>query len=82
MKKIILAVAVVATAAIAGWNYQQGTQSSKVITSLTLENMESIAGCEVSASTPANSGGCTTEVGSNREVCARNADGPVCSGTF
>ncbi len=42
MKKIILAVAVVATAAIAGWNYQQSQQSVE-LSDLALENVEALA---------------------------------------
>ena len=42
MKKIILSVAVVATAAIAGWNYQQSKQEVE-LSDLALENVEALA---------------------------------------
>ena len=45
MKKIILSVAVVATAAIAGWNYQQNQQSVE-LSDLALENVEALARSE------------------------------------
>ena len=46
MKKIILSVAVVATAAIAGWNYQQNQQSVE-LSDLAMENVEALATGEV-----------------------------------
>lgn len=42
MKKIILSIAVIATAAIAGWNYQQN-QESVELSDLALENVEALA---------------------------------------
>lgn len=45
MKKIILAVAVVATAAIAGWNYQQN-QDKVEMSDLTMDNIEALASNE------------------------------------
>ncbi len=42
MKKIILSVAVVATAAIAGWNYQQN-QNKVEMSDLALANVEALA---------------------------------------
>ena len=45
MKKIILSVAVVATAAIAGWNYQQN-QNKAEMSDLTLANVEALASGE------------------------------------
>ena len=46
MKKIILAIAVIATAAIAGWNYQQNKQNV-VLSDLAMENVEALAKGEV-----------------------------------
>lgn len=48
MKKSILAIAVIATAAIAGWNYQQN-QESVEMSDLTLENVEALARNEISS---------------------------------
>ena len=45
MKKIILSVAVVATAAIAGWNYQQN-QNKAEMSDLALDNVEALASGE------------------------------------
>ena len=45
MKKIILSIAVIATAAIAGWKYQQNKQSI-VLSDLALENVEALARIE------------------------------------
>lgn len=45
MKKIILSIAVIATAAIAGWNYQQN-QESVELSDLALENVEALARIE------------------------------------
>ena len=45
MKKIILSVAVVATAAIAGWNYQQN-QNKVEMSDLALANVEALAQSE------------------------------------
>lgn len=42
MKTRILAIAVIATAAIAGWNYQQNKQSVE-LSDLALENIEALA---------------------------------------
>lgn len=42
MKKIIFTVAIIATAAIAGWNYQQNKQSVE-LSDLALENVEALA---------------------------------------
>lgn len=42
MKKYILSIAVIATAAIAGWNYQQNKQSVE-LSDLALENIEALA---------------------------------------
>ena len=42
MKKIILSIAIIATAAIAGWNYQQNKQSV-MLSDLALENIEALA---------------------------------------
>lgn len=42
MKKYILGIAVIATVAIAGWNYQQN-QESVVLSDLALENIEALA---------------------------------------
>ena len=42
MKKIILSVALIATAAIAGWNYQQNKQSVE-LSDLAMENIEALA---------------------------------------
>ena len=42
MKKIILSIAIIATAAIAGWNYQQNKQNV-VLSDLALENVEALA---------------------------------------
>lgn len=46
MKKIILAVAVVATAAIAGWNYQQSQKTSFLFSDLSFENIDATAAGE------------------------------------
>lgn len=45
MKKVLLTVAVVATVAIAGWNYQQNQQSVE-LSDLALENVEALARSE------------------------------------
>lgn len=45
MKTRILAIAVIATAAIAGWNYNQN-QKSVELTDVALENVEALASCE------------------------------------
>ena len=42
MKKALYAVAVIATIAIAGWNYQQNKQSVE-LSDLALENVEALA---------------------------------------
>ena len=51
MKKIILAIAVIATAAIAGWNYQQNKQNV-VLSDLAMENVEALAKGEVIVGVP------------------------------
>lgn len=45
MKKYILSIAVIATAAIAGWNYQQ-SQNETVLSDLALANIEALASGE------------------------------------
>ena len=45
MKKYILAIAVIATAAIAGWNYQQN-QTNTELSDLALTNVEALASGE------------------------------------
>ena len=42
MKKYILSIAVVTTAVIAGWNYQQNQQRME-LSDLALENIEALA---------------------------------------
>ena len=44
-KKVMYAVACVALAAVAGWNYQQSQQESE-LSDLTLENIEALASGE------------------------------------
>ena len=46
MKKYILSIAVVTTAAIAGWNYQQNQQRME-LSDLALENIEALASGEL-----------------------------------
>ena len=50
MKKIILSVAVVATAVIAGWNYQQSSKDMKklFVENIAFIDIEAVAMCEVS----------------------------------
>lgn len=45
MKKIILSIAVIATAAIAGWNYQQNQEKAELF-DLTTEEIEALASGE------------------------------------
>lgn len=51
MKKIILAIAVIATAAIAGWHYQQNKQNV-VLSDLAMENVDALAKGEVIVGVP------------------------------
>lgn len=51
MKKVLLTVAVVATAAIAGWNYQQNQQSIE-LSDLAMENINALATPEVGIGVP------------------------------
>ena len=61
MEKIILSVAVVATAAIAGWNYQQSKQEVE-LSDLALENVEALARNEGDGMTDCPNG-CLTDSG-------------------
>ena len=83
MKKIILSVAFVATAAIAGVNYLH-SQKNVEISDLTIENVEALAGCEVSSQTLLNKGVCVKKVNSSEDVCVESSSmsGSACSGTI
>lgn len=63
MKKYILGIAVIATAAIAGWNYQQN-QESVELSDLALENVEALARDEGS--------------GNNGKALSQKLDGSYC----
>ena len=51
MKKYILSIAVIATAAIAGWNYQQNQESIE-LSDLALDNVEALAEWEIEIGVP------------------------------
>ena len=83
MKKIILSVAVVATAAIAGWNYQQNQQSVE-LSDLAMENVEALANPEGSGT-----GYCTMHIpcfnsygNPTGKYMASSYSGPGCNGSY
>ena len=76
MKKVLLTVAVVATAAIAGWNYQQNQQSVE-LSDLAMENVDALANGEGGT-------GCRwkrvqDEYGCTYHNCVSNGDGSSCT---
>lgn len=83
MKKVLLTVAVVATAAIAGSNYLHSEKGVKM-SNLTMENVEALAGCEVSSITVLNKGVCVRKVNSSEDVCVESSStsGSACSGNI
>ena len=46
MKKMIYAVAAIATVAIAGWNYQQNKEEEMELSDLAMANVEALASGE------------------------------------
>jgi hypothetical protein len=79
MKKIISIVFVAAIAVAAAWNFAQ-SKAETVLSDLALENVEALAGCEVSAS-GSNKGVCASMIGGG-DACIYGTGSPVCSGNF
>ena len=69
MKKIILSIAVIATAAIAGWNYQQN-QTNTELSDLALANIEALASGEGERGTGTCYHTITSQAGSKILYCA------------
>lgn len=82
IKKVIGSIASVVVITIAGFNFQQQNEAGNPVIDLAFEEIESIAGCEVSPNMPENRGYCVNLIRSNSAVCVDKGEGPVCSGTI
>lgn len=80
--KLILAVAV---AAFAGYNVHQSNLKTSLFFEVTLDDVEALAGCEVSSDMSKNKGICVEDVNNGQEYCVTGSiwgTGPSCSGTI
>lgn len=79
-KRTFAALIVAVVAMFAGYNIYT-SQSMEVLSELTLSTIESVAGCEVSATGP-NNGVCTVDVNTKKEYCVKGIGSPACSATI
>ena len=81
MKKKLMGFAVVAMS-VATYHVASVSSDSPVMASMTLDEAEAVAGCEVSSNASLNKGYCVPKFNSSGDACVTNSDsGAVrCSG--
>ena len=82
MKNKILIFGLFSAISISGILYSTTRNSS--MSFLIMDDIEALAGCEVSSDASKNTGYCTTVKGSNEDVCANSGSGAEvrCSGNY
>ena len=81
-RKILTGVGLIGIVLLTGFNINVGMNNSNSF-NVTLEKIESLAGCEVSSDFRENTGHCMKEKDSDRDVCVSGvAVGASCSGNF
>ena len=81
-RKILTGVVLIGITLLTGFNINVGMNNSNSF-NVSLEKIESLAGCEASSNMNENTGHCMKEKDSDRDVCISGvAAGPSCSGNF